>query len=65
MDRGGEHVPVIGVGQRQRFDQRLMPGHNRIRKGTAHRRSCALERRLGEVRALAENAPEAFVEDAR
>lgn len=63
LDRGGEHVPVVGVEQVDRLDERLVPGDQAVADGLVHQRAGTGQPLRVEVGPVRGQVAEDFVED--
>jgi hypothetical protein len=62
-NRGGEHVPVVGVWQRQSLDQVLVAGDEAVPNPGVHQQPCSLELLRLDVGAVSQNVPDPLVVD--
>ena len=62
-DRGGEHVPIVAIGQNETVDQPLESGDHAVRHRSRHQLARPLEGLRLEVEAVLEDVPEALVQD--
>lgn len=63
LDRGGEHVPVVGVGQVDRVDERLVAGDQAVADCLVHQLAGAGQLLRGEIGTVREEVVEDLVED--
>ena len=63
LDGCGEHVAVLGVGELEPFDERLVSGDEAVRDGAIDQLAQAGELLRRDVRAVARQASECLVED--
>ncbi|GAB2654923.1 hypothetical protein GCM10027271_11690 [Saccharopolyspora gloriosae] len=63
FDRRGQYVPVVGVGQGNRFDQRLVTCDQAVPDGSEHQLARALELARIEFRTIAPQVAERLVQD--
>jgi hypothetical protein len=64
-DRGGEHVPIVYVGEDETFDQGFEVRHHAVGHSSRHQLAGAVEGLGFQVGPLLEDVSKALVEDRR